>query len=146
MKHSTAVKAIFLFYIGFTTYISVEVIYRGRSHWSMGIVGGLCFLLIGLINNSLSWDLDLSLQMLLAAGIVTIIEFVAGLILNVWLHLEIWDYSNLRFNLLGQVSVLYTLAWVPLSLVAILLDDWIRHYLFGEKKPTYKLFGKVVYQ
>lgn len=106
---------------------------------SMFIVGGICFVLIGLINEYLSFDTPLWKQQLIAAVIVTLIEFFSGLILNVWLHMNIWDYSSLPFNLLGQICLEYSLMWILLSLPAILLDDWLRWWLFGEEKPHYKI-------
>ena len=141
MKHSKLATALYLFYVGFTSYISIEVIYRGRSHWTMGLLGGICFLIIGAINQRCGWNIDLLLQMLMSAGIITVLEFAAGMILNVWLGLGIWDYSHMRLQLMGQISLLYTLLWIPLSLVAIFLDDWLRHFLFGEQKPHYVLLG-----
>jgi uncharacterized membrane protein len=105
----------------------------------MFIVGGICFILIGLINEYLSFKTPLWKQQLIAASIVTGIELIAGLILNLWLKLDIWDYSNLSFNLLGQICLQYSIIWFLLSLLAIVLDDWLRWWLFEEEKPHYKL-------
>ena len=44
------------------------------------------------------------------------------------------------FNLLGQICLPFTLLWVALSIVAVVLDDWLRYWLFGEDRPTYTLF------
>lgn len=139
-KYPWIAKEFFLYYIGMTTYITIEVMYRGYSHWSMGVVGGICFLLIGRINQRCRWDMSLILQMLLSTGIITLLELVSGLILNVWLGMGIWDYSNLRYNFMGQISLRYTMLWMLLSLAAIFLDDWLRHFLFGERKPRYRVF------
>ena len=131
-----------LFWIGFMMYISIEVIYRGHSHWSMGLAGGICFLFIGGLNQRFNWETDVLVQMIISMLFITALEFFAGVILNIWLKLDIWDYSALRFNLLGQISITYSLLWLPLSLVGIVLDDWLRHYLFGEQVPCYKLLGR----
>lgn len=141
MRYSKQAKAGFLFYIGFVTYITIEVIFRGYSHWAMGIVGGICFLIIGKINEKCAWNMDLLVQMVIAALVVTLVEFAAGLILNVWLGLGIWDYSELKYNVMGQISLLFTICWLPLSLIGIFLDDWLRHFLFGERVPCYKIAG-----
>jgi len=60
------------------------------------------------------------------------LELAAGLILNVWLGLGVWDYSRLPGNILGQICPQYTLAWAALMVVAIKLEnlmhkiaDWI---------------------
>ena len=75
----------------------------------------------------------------LSALVVTAMEFAAGLVLNVWMGLGIWDYSDLPYNLLGQVCLLYMNLWFLLSLPAILLDDWLRWRWFDEQAPHYRL-------
>ena len=64
---------------------------------------------------------------------------VAGLILNVWLGLGIWDYNSLPFNLAGQICLGYSCLWYLLSIPAIVLDDWLRHRFFQEERPRYNL-------
>ena len=103
----------------------------------MMILGGICFVLLGLINELLPWDMGLLWQSLIGSGVVTILELITGLIVNVYLGLGVWDYSNLPLNFMGQISVVYTLLWVPLSCVAIVLDDHIRYRFFNEEKPHY---------
>nr|WP_312578327.1 hypothetical protein [Sedimentibacter sp.] len=132
-------KNIFLFAIGGLLYYLTEILWRGYSHISMFILGGICFVLIGLINELFTFQMPLWKQQLIAAVIITGIEFITGLILNVWLQLNIWDYSGLRFNLFGQISFKYSAIWFLISLLAILLDDWLRYWLFKEEKPHYKL-------
>lgn len=132
-------KALALFVIGGGLYVLVELLARGRSHWSMAVLGGLCFLLIGAINEHVPWSLGLIWQMLLGGGIVTVLELVTGLIVNVRLGWGVWDYSNIPLNLWGQICLPYSLLWCLISLPAILLDDWLRWKLFGEEKPHYDL-------
>ena len=133
-------KGLFLFAVGGLLYYLIEILWRGYSHISMFILGGICFVLIGLVNEFYDWNMSLWKQMLIASLVVTVAEFVAGAILNIWLGLDIWDYSNLRFNLLGQISLGYSILWFFLSLPALFLDDWLRWKLFEEEKPRYKLF------
>lgn len=133
-------KNLFLFAVGGLLYYLIEILWRGYSHISMFILGGICFVLIGLINEFYDWNMPLWKQMLIASLVVTVAEFVAGAILNIWLGLDIWDYSNSRFNLLGQISLGYSILWFFLSLPALFLDDWLRWKLFEEEKPRYKLF------
>ena len=42
-------------------------------------------------------------------------------------------------NFLGQICPQFTLAWLALSLVGIVLDDYLRYWLFREEKPHYHL-------
>lgn len=133
-------QALVLGCIGGAVYMAVELLWRGHTHWSMGVLGGLCFVAIGLLNERLSWSLPLLIQALAGAAMVTVAELVAGVILNLWLDLHIWDYSSLPFNLWGQICLWYSLLWIPLSVAAVLLDDWLRYWLWGEEKPHYTLF------
>lgn len=132
-------KALALFVIGGGLYVLIELLARGRSHWSMAVLGGLCFLLIGAINEHVPWSLGLIWQMLLGAGIITVLELLTGLLVNVRLGWGVWDYSNIPLNLWGQICLPYSLLWCLISFPAIYLDDWLRWKLFGEEKPHYNL-------
>ncbi|WP_283607544.1 putative ABC transporter permease [Faecalispora anaeroviscerum] len=132
-------KGILLFLVGGLIYFWLEVLWRGYSHWSMFLLGGLCFVLCGLINEVVSWDMPLLLQMLISALMITALEFLTGCIVNLWLGWQVWDYSKLRFQLLGQISLQSSVIWFLLSSVGIVLDDWIRYWFFGEEKPYYRL-------
>lgn len=139
-KMYRAVKPLILWLIGGLLYITIELLWRGKTHWTMFIIGGICFLLVGLINDEFGWDMPLVKQMFLSAVWITIIEFDAGLILNGGYKLNIWDYSDMPFNIWGQVCLPYSILWFFLSLPAIVLDDYLRYWLFGEDKPKYTLF------
>lgn len=106
----------------------------------MAVLGGVLFLLLGGLNNWIPWEMPLVMQMVIGALVVTAAEFAAGVVLNVWLNLAIWDYSELPYNIMGQICPQFTLAWAGLSLVAIVLDDYIRYWLWDEQKPVYTLF------
>lgn len=136
-------KPTVLFTIGGTIYTLVEILWRSLrgstpTHWSMFILGGLCFLLIGAINEYLSWETPLPIQILIGTGIVVLLEFIFGCILNLWLGLGIWDYSDTPFNILGQVCLPFAFAWSLLVALAIILDDYLRYWFFKEEKPRYK--------
>lgn len=79
-------------------------------------------------------------QMVISAGIITTVEFITGLIVNVWLKLNVWDYSDKPYNVMGQICLLYSNFWFFVSLIAILMDDYLRYLLLGEEKPHYKVF------
>ena len=74
-------KNCLLFYTGGTVYLSLELLYRGRSHGSMFLAGGLCFLLIGHLNR-VEPKLPLPLRAVVGALIVTTVELGAGMIFN----------------------------------------------------------------
>lgn len=132
-------KELVLFLIGGITYFIIEILWRSYSHISMFILGGICFVLIGLINKGYNWNMKLWKQQLIAVCIITFCELVAGLILNIWFRLNIWNYSNMPFNFLGQICLGYSLLWFVLSVPAIILDDYLRYWIFGEEKPFYRV-------
>ena len=127
-----------LFVMGGLVYMSLEILWRGYTHWTMGMLGGICFICLGLINELLSWETPLALQMLIGGAIITVLELVTGCIVNLWLGWNVWDYSDLPYNFLGQISLFSSIGWIGLSLVGIVLDDYLRYWLFHEEKPRYK--------
>ena len=130
-------KYIALGLTGGLLYVLIETVWRGYSHWTMFALGGLCFLALGLINEVLSWEMPLWQQMLLGACIVTVLEFLTGCIVNLWLGWDVWDYSAMPGNVLGQICPQYFLLWLPVSLAGIVLDDWLRFWWWGEERPRY---------
>ena len=118
-------KNLLIFSIFGLTYGLIEILWRGYTHPSMVIVGGICGLLIGLLNEK-NKKMNLLLQMVEGMVIVTVLEFVSGIILNLCLELNVWDYSNMRFNLLGQVCPQFCIAWFFLSYFVIRIDDFLR--------------------
>lgn len=125
MQLKQILKLCILALIGGITYVLIELAWRGYSHISMFILGALCFVLLGGINEFLPWELGFVWQMLIGAGIVTILELIVGIVVNVWLGLEVWDYSNLPFNFMGQICLPFSFAWTLLSGVAIVVDDYL---------------------
>ena len=141
-----------LFYIGGFVYNIIEILWRVYTHWTMFIVGGMCFVSMGLLNEyKFSWKDSLIKQSLISAVVIIIFEFVSGCIVNLWLGWNVWDYSNLPFNILGQVCIYFFFLWIPLSAFGIWLDDWIRYgvwLIFGKyftdmekrERPRYKIW------
>lgn len=134
------IKYITLLCVGGAIYLGIETLYRGETHISMFLVGGLCFVAVGLINNIISWDMPFFVQMLIGMLIITGIEFVSGCILNLWLKLDVWSYANMPLNILGQICIPFMGIWFLLSAPAIIVDDYMRYWLFNEAKPHYTLF------
>ena len=139
MNHKLLNKYLFLFDVGGLLYVLIELIWRGHSHWTMFILGGLCFIYLGLINEVLSWKMLLWKQILIGAAGITLLEFVTGCIVNLGLGWNVWDYSDMPGNFLGQICPQYFVLWLPVALAGIILDDWIRYRKFGEERPHYKL-------
>ncbi len=109
--------AVGVFLIGGLLYTLIECLWRGRSHWSMFVLGGVCFRVIGEIHLRLN-RCRLWMRCSLCAFAITLLEFLCGCLVNRRWRLGVWDYSRMPFNIKGQVCLLYTLLWGLLSAVA----------------------------
>lgn len=136
-KYKELLKCALLFLIGGALYYCIEILWRGHSHWTMAVVGGICFVVIGGLNNYIPWEMPMWKQGLVGASFVTGMELVVGIPLNLMLGLHIWDYSSLPFNLLGQICLPFTVLWFFLALLCIYVDDWMRYIMFHEDRPHY---------
>ena len=114
MRRAGFILTLFLF--GGCAYCLVEVLFRGYTHPSMLLLGGVCFLMIGGLRKT---SLPFAGKMALSAAAVTGAELLCGLIVNRALSLSVWDYSDLPWNLCGQVCVTYSAAWCLLSVPAM---------------------------
>lgn len=120
-----------LFLIGGGVYALLEILWRGYTHWTMFLLGGACFVIMGLLNEyKIPWHWCLLRQSIVSACVITASEFVTGCIVNIHLGWQVWDYSDLPFNLYGQICLYYFLLWIPLSAAGIVFDDWIRYIVY----------------
>lgn len=136
-------KEFFIFLVMGCIYTNIELVCRGYTHASMLVVGGLCGMLVGLIND-IAPNEKLYQQCFISVIIVTFVEFISGYILNIKMGLNIWDYSDLPFNIMGQISLLFSIFWFFLSIIAIWLDDFLKYKFYGSKKPK-SLFVYIKY-
>lgn len=111
-------KSSILFYIGGSAYMVLEFLWRGRSHGSMFLLGGLCFLLIGKLNHLLR-RIPLALQLIASAVMITVLELGTGLLVN--RDYSVWDYRTVSYNFLGQICLPFSLLWIPVSLLGMQL-------------------------
>ena len=133
-------KSFTLFTLGGISYLLIELLWRGRSHWAMFVLGGICFLLIGAINEANRRRIPMLLQAFIGAVIITALEFATGYIVNLKLHMNVWSYYDMPYNIMGQICLPYMILWFFLSIVCVFADDWLRYYLFDEERPKYKWF------
>ena len=101
-----------LFFLGGAGYVLLELLYRGRSHYSMFLAGGVCFLLLGKLEE-VEPRLPGVIRPLVGAGIITTVELAAGLIFN--RDYAVWDYRGIPGNFCGQICAKFTLIWIPLA-------------------------------
>ena len=130
-------KILAIWFILGTFYFTLEGIWRipkgGYANIVMLPIGGLCGICVGSINQIPKfYNMKVIYQSIIGALIVTFIEFISGLVLNCYLGLGIWDYSNLPFNILGQICLLFSLIWLSIMPLCIWLEDKIRYVLWNE--------------
>lgn len=119
-------------------YVALEILFRGRSHPAMLIVGGLCGVLVGAINQRPGfYRAPVIVQAMIGALIVLAVEFVSGCVLNLWLGLGIWDYSNLPGNVLGQICPAFGLLWFLIMPLAIWAEHTARWLIWAYECAVY---------
>lgn len=112
------------FVIGAVGYGIIEVIWRGYTHWSMIIAGGLCFVLFSVVSERMK-DSNILIKAGVCALGITVVEFVFGLFFNVMLGMRVWDYSDMPLNVMGQICPTFSLMWVGLAILFLPLADRI---------------------
>lgn len=125
--------AAFLF--GFFAYAFFEIAVRGYTHWTMGILGGISFCVIGSMEHSL--DAPAAVRALFAAVFVTASEFTVGVFDNLIMGWRVWDYSDRPFNLLGQICPQFSAVWYLLCFAAVLIAKrFCRQYQIPAMRKT----------
>ena len=110
----------FLFCLGGSLYGALELLWRGRTHVSMFLLGGTCFLLLGKIRRL---RLPIPALPLLGALTITAGELATGLAVN--RDYAVWDYRGLPMNFMGQICLQFSLLWMPLSLLGMLIYGFL---------------------
>lgn len=116
-----------VFLAGGIIYNLIEIAWRGYTHWSMTIAGGICLVLIYTISQKMRGR-SVILKYSLCCLVITAVEFVIGLIVNVALGLDVWDYSSVPGNIMGQICPFFTLMWLLLSPPACFVSDMTRRF------------------
>ena len=115
--------------LGGVCYGLTELAWRGRTHWSMVLTGGACFLFMYLAQASSLPPLG---RYALCAADITAVEFLVGALVNIRLGWGVWDYTKEPMNLYGQICVRYTVLWFLLSVPGCALAGLLRRALTGQ--------------
>lgn len=99
---------------GSAAYGTLELLWRGWTHWTMLVVGGLCTCIMYWVANRTalpSWQ-----KWVLTAVAITTVEYLSGLVINLYLRWDVWDYSRQPGNILGQICPAFFLIWLSISI------------------------------
>ena len=119
-----------IFLFGAIVYTCIEILWRGHTHLTMTLTGGVCFVFIYLLRIAVP-DLNIFLRALLSAAVISGIELAVGCVVNLKLGLEVWNYSELKFNFMGQVCVFYSFLWYLLSILSDILAGIFYELIFN---------------
>ena len=109
-------KKALLFYLGGMLYCGLELLWRGRTHGRMFLLGGSCFLILGRVG---ALRMNLIARAVLGGVLITVGELVVGLLVN--RGFQVWDYRSMPMNFCGQICLLYTMFWMMLSPVGFVV-------------------------
>lgn len=126
-----------------TLYFFIEVAwktFRGKPEsisWTMLLLAIILAVPLERFGAELPWEMPLTVQSVICGLAITAVEFAAGLIINVWLGMGVWDYSGMTGNIMGQVCPQFLAVWMVLAAAGIVMLDWMRYVVEGGEKPHY---------
>lgn len=130
---------LFLGALGGCIYYTLELTFRGFSHWSMFMLGGISMMFFAAQGMAVMWSDPLWLQVLRCTLFVAAGEFLTGMIVNKWMRWQVWDYSDQPFHLFGQICLPFTILFSGLCFLAIFVCGYLLYWMYGEKKPKYRM-------
>ena len=120
-----------VFSFGGIIYGLIEILWRQRTHWTMLITGGLCFLILFRVFLKIR-KINALFKCIIGSVVITTIELAAGCIVNLKLKMNVWDYSSLPFNLCGQICPRYSMLWAVLTIPIMLACTCMEKFLNSE--------------
>lgn len=118
-----------VFLIGGASYGIIEILFRGYTHWSMILTGGICLLIFYIINFKLQTN-SLPIRCIISSLIITTSELIVGYIVNILLKWNVWDYSHMPYNLKGQICLSFSGIWLILGIPMTILSEKLRKKLY----------------
>ncbi len=114
-----------IFCFGAINYMAIEILWRGYTHWTMAIAGGICAVILYVINRKLK-GVKILYKCMCGAVFITLAELITGIIINKILRWNVWDYSEKAFNLWGQICPMYFLLWFLLCIPVFNLFEYLQ--------------------
>ena len=106
-----------VFLTGGAAYSLLEILWRGHTHWTMTVTGGVCFTVLYILH-VYARAIPFYLRCILGSVVITLVEFAVGCTVNLWLGWGVWNYANMPGNLLGQICLPFSLLWTALCAAA----------------------------
>lgn len=125
-------KCIFLFLIGGIGYGLLEIVFRGFTHWSMIITGGSALISLYLINHTFP-NASIISKALAGCSVITLLEFTVGLIVNKLYSFGVWDYTGSPANIMGIISLKFSLCWFAISFFMIAVFITLQKFIYLQK-------------
>ena len=127
----------FLWTLGGVIYYTIEMLFRGFSHWSMFVLGGFCMLFFEKQGIWTGWKDPLWRQVIRCSIFVTAGEFMTGIFVNKMMKWNVWDYSDQPLNLFGQICVPFIILFSGLCVIGILIVGFVLHWIYREEDPQF---------
>lgn len=137
MSKGVVLRYFTVFLFGAALYALIEVMWRSYTHWSMAITGGLCMAAIYYIHLHCR-SISVFGRALIGCALITLAEFIVGLIVNVTFHMQVWDYSGVPFNFMGQICLAYCAVWYAMCFPAFLVCSFLDRKLFSKLSLNYR--------
>ncbi len=113
-----------VFALGAIIYSMIEIWWRGHTHWTMGIAGGVCLTGIYLLRLFCP-DVHIGWRCLAGAVFICTVEYFTGVIVNLILGWNVWDYSSVPYNVYGQICPLYALFWFIICVPGDIISGYL---------------------
>lgn len=125
-----------VFCVGSIMYCLIEVLFRRYTHWTMFLTGGAIFTALYFINLALRTR-SFVLRGLIGCAVITAVEFFVGVVVNLIFHLDVWNYSSIPGNILGQICPRFSFCWFLLSVAAVYIVVFL-HWQLNKSLPLHQ--------
>lgn len=113
-----------LFLLGAVGYGITEILWRGHTHWTMLLAGGICFTFYYKLCED-EKNMPFLIKCFIGAILITCIELIFGTVINIGLGWNVWDYSHIPMNFYGQICLPFFILWfllcIPLTFLCEVL-------------------------
>lgn len=109
---------------------------EGRSKWTFegsvsilsSVTAALACLLLFIIgdNEVLSKWYFVPVFAIVSGVVLTVSEFISGVIFNKLLKLKLWDYSNEPFNLFGLITLYRSIGWTLIGIAIWFINVYLK--------------------